>query len=659
MNVTNFRDNSKLCKLYKQFSNVVIDAHKTYETCIKETTGKHNVNCKADEEIKQSLINNWEQVKGVINESNSCDYLLYWMFGKIEECKSNVHCMIWLYKKFQNFWESNYCCEKNEENKCKKTFVIEFDTKVLKNKRELYEFLEFYNNIENILNHEETKNKDTYCKYVKHMFDLYHSMNDMDKYVHEKYKKELELFQQSFQSPYRILKLKKVCNYPNLSAESQRGKNNAKLPSEATFERFIPGDDYLSKNGDSAPEEMNDILKTTTSYELYKEFNEEVTDKAITEDCEKFFKDKTSYQSESVKICKKIINNFRKIYNNETKIKVDNPCLHYKNWVYEELWKMITKESYNNSAGNIINKFVNLQNEKNFFNKESKNFCHYYFIFKDFTELNAKKEEKDLHDYFKYYHIIDEKISPDMNDKEKYKRYLDYIKTLYIRHKIGWKCCDTSYGVDPLCRHYFKCGEEYNPSDLLEILNGAKKEEIRKRYKSPPVVVFGNQELPEALKGKDVMRIQYGRCTEIYYPDDRGKIFGLRCDYKAQLPHYNNFVSALTDEKKKGNKEIITETEIKSSSTNDSARISNTEEIELSPSHFKIGTSVALGIGTVFIFFLYYRFTPFGSLFGKRGRGRNFEDDFNEEYMQEFPYDSEYEDINMRNRRIQIAYQGA
>lgn len=54
------------------------------------------------------------------------------------------------------------------------------------------------------------------------------------------------------------------------------------------------------------------------------------------------------------------------------------------------------------------------------------------------------------------------------------------------------------------------------------------------------------------------------------------------------------------------------------------------------------------------------QFTPFGSLFGKRSRGKiSFEDDFNEEYMTELYDGSEYEDVNPGNRRIHIAYQRA
>ncbi|SBT59024.1 PIR Superfamily Protein [Plasmodium ovale wallikeri] len=405
---------------------------------------------------------------------------------------------------------------------------------------------------------------------------------------------------------------------------------------------------------------VDDILKETSSYKLYKEFETKVEAETDNEYCKGIFKEENKYQVEGIEICKKIINNFKKLYNNEINIKTDNSCLHYKNWVYHEIWKLIISKSEQGNAKEIINKFLDIQKGKNVYSSDSKKVCHYYFVFSDFIELNSKKEEKDLRDYFKYYHTIYENISPHASDKEKYKKYIQYIYELYKRHKIDWKCCDESYGVDPLCRHYFKCEEEYNPSDLLEILNGAKKEDIKKKYKTPPVVLFGEEKLTGDLKEEDVMRIQYGRCTKIYYPEDREKVFALRCDYKASNDHFGKFSNNLPDGKEKDNEKDTTSTSISPVNLSNFSDMSNVSEEESNPVYYKIPTSVALGLGTAFVFFLYYKFTPFGSLFGKRGRGgRNFEDDFNEEYMQEFPYDSEYEDVNMRNRRIQIAYQGA
>ncbi|SBT83261.1 PIR protein [Plasmodium ovale] len=664
------KNNSALQKFCEKFSGAINNAYEKYEACIKENVQKErkvnspdsNIICRINDENKQRWGGFYDELKSALTQdTKNCDYLLYWMSDEIAKSKYNTHRIIWLYNMFEEFWKNSTCCQKKESANinCDKPYEIEFDIKALKSKKGLYLLLDYYNNNKNVLKGESSEEKNSFCNYVKYMFNLYHHMdNEVNTHVHKKYGKELTLFQSKFQNEENLSELRTGCNYPNLSSTSQRAETNSKLSLDTKFERFIPSKDYLSGNRDNAPEGMNDILKNTNSYKLYEEFNKDVTDDKIKKYCEEFFKDKSNYKSESITLCKKIVNNFNNLYENKIKIDVNNKCLHYKNWVYQEIYNLITTKSEYDNTEKIIKKFLDLQNKKNVRSSEGTKICHYYFIFNDFMELNAKKEEKDLHDYFTYYYIIDKAITPNINEREKYQKYMQYILTLYMRHKIGWNCCDSSYGVDPLCRHYFKCEEEYNPSDLLDILNGAKKEDVKKKYKTPPVVVFGDQELSEELKDNDIMRIQYGRCTEIYNPDDRGRVFGLRCDYKARLPHYNNFVSALTDEKRKDDKESTTETEIKSSSTNNSSNILNTEEIESSPFHFKIGTSVVLGIGTVFIFFLYYRFTPFGSLFGKRGRGRrNFEDYFNEEYMQELSHTSEYEDVNPGNRRIQIAYQ--
>ncbi|SBS94872.1 PIR Superfamily Protein [Plasmodium ovale curtisi] len=658
--------NSRLQKFYDNFSSAIKDTYVKYEKCVKENEkpepSNRKVICNIANANDTSFVALSEEFKSVHEqESRSCDYLLYWMSDKIEECKYNTHCIIWLYNMFSEFWKKCNCCEKkhdsNDDN-CKETFVIEFDKNVLKNKKELYEFMENYNYIKNSISEQNSERNETYCKYVKYMFELYHLIFKKDnEHVHKKYVKELKNVQTIFNDEDLLSKLRSDCKYADLYGTSQREEEKSKSSPQDYAERSMPNEEDLSTLIENALEEMKDILKDEPSYELYKEFDKDITDNETDEHCNEHFKEESTYKNKSIEICTKIVNNFKKLYDFKSTIKSSERCLYYKNWVYSTIQKMIITNSYNN-VWNIIDRFMSLQNKNIKVNGETKKFCHYYFIFNDIIELNIKLEEKYLHDYFRYYSTLENKIVHDKDNKEKFRNYLTNISKLYERHKIGWNCCDVSYGVDPLCRHYFKCEEEYSPSDLLKILNGAKKEDIKKTYKSPPIVLFGEQKLTGGLKEEDVMRIQYGRCTKIYYPDDREKVFGLRCDYKARLPHYNNFVSALTDEKKKDSKESTEGTIIQSSSTNDPVIMSNTEEIESNPTNYKIPTSVALGIGTVFTFFLYYRFTPFGSLFGKRGRRRiSFEDYSNEEHMQHFSHDSEYEEVNPRSRRIQIAYQ--
>ncbi|SBT56751.1 PIR Superfamily Protein [Plasmodium ovale wallikeri] len=664
--------NSGLEVFCDKISGYIKNAYTKYETCKKgkekeieekkqkQEPIKSNTTCSI-EENDIFLNTHVEEFKSVdTHDSNRCDYLLYWMSDQINECKNNAYCIIKLHNIFSKFWEDTGCCEKKVDgkNECKNKFIIEFDKKAIMNKKELYQFMKHYNNIENIINEGISENKEIYCKYIMHTFDLYELMDNEDnEHVHKKYEKELKYFQKTFTANDKLSKLKTVCNYPSLSVTSQSERNKLNLSLEANSERLITLKDDLSKNIIQPPNGMDEILKNSPSYMLYKEFDKVGDTREIKEACENHFKDESTYKNEGIEICKKILKNFNMLYNNEIKIKIDNPCLHYKYWVYQEIWKMIRNKKEFNNVKKITEKFLDLQKNKNIPSDPTKIACHYYYIFQDLIELNTKIEEKDLHDYFKYYDNLEKNVLAE-NNKETYRSYLSYINALYEKHKIGWDCCDTSYGVDPLCRHYFKCEDEYNPSYLISLINGKSKEAHMQRKPKFPVVLIGDEVLPNKLTEDDVMRIQYGRCTYVYDPNNNEKIFGKRCDYVASPKHFENFYNNLPDGKKKVASQPISETESSTVNMSNLSGISNTEENESNPVSYKIPTSVALGLGTVFVFFLYYKFTPLGSFFGKRYLGgRSFEDDFNEEYMQEFSYDSEYEDVNTHNRRIHIAYQ--
>ncbi|SBT83381.1 PIR protein [Plasmodium ovale] len=654
--------NPDLHKFYEDLSSSIKNAYATYDKCKKENAKVESSTAKVTCSIGEnevSLDTYLERIKSAnIPAINGCDYLLCWMSDKIDECKNNAYCIIKLHNMFSKLWQDSGCCNKNSENNenCKKTFVMEFDKKIIKNKKELYIFLKYYDKIENTLKKDESEKKETYCKYVKYIFDLYSFMdNEVNEYVHKKYKKALEDFKNAFKSENNLSILKSVCNYPNLFAKSQIEENNRNLALQTNFDRFIPHLSDFSTYVIQTP--SDDILGNTPSYKLYKEFDNEGTDETLNGYCDNYFDKEKTYKEERIKICKKILNNFKKLYDIESTLTSSERCLHYKNWVYKEIWELINDKSDYENSQDIIHKFLQIQKEKNRYNNDKKYLCYYYFIFKDFTELNAKREEKDLQDYFKYHDTIERNVNIK-NNKDKYVTYLTYIKKLYKRHMEDWNCCDASSGVNPLCRHYFKCEEEYHPNYLMSILDGKIDESYLQKRKTFPVVIIGEKDPPTGTEGNDVMRIQYGRCTYVSDPYNKEKAFAMKCDYKASPKHFENIYKNLPDEKKKVASQPVSSTDSLEVNINDISGIPYERGNESNPIYYKIPMSVALGLGSVLIFFLYYRFTPFGSLFGKKSRGiTSFEDDFNEEYMQQFSHDSEYEDLKPRNRRIQIAYQ--
>ncbi|SBT84168.1 PIR protein [Plasmodium ovale] len=656
--------NSDLHNIYEEFSDVIKNAYTTYKECKKrnekaEPSATKDICSIGENEI--SLSTYLEKIKSAnIPAIKGCDYLLCWMSDKIDECKNSTYCIVNLFNMFSKLWEESGCCDKNSKGNenCKKTFVIEFDKNIIKNKKELYLFLDYYSKIENTLKKENSGKKNIYCKYVKYIFDLYSLMdNEVNENVHKKYEKVLECFRNTFKDNDNLSMLKSVCNYSNSPAKSQIEENNRKMSLQSNFDRLIPTSYQVPNYVIQTPDDA--ILGDTPSYKLYKEFNKDGTNTELNTYCENYFNEEKKYKDESIKICKKILNNFKNLYSITSTLKPGERCLHYKNWVYKEIWELInTKKDYNSSK-DIIHKLLEVQKEKNKYNNGDKYVCHYYFIFKDFLELNAKREEKDLREYFKYHNIIEKNIF-SKNNKEKNKSYVTYITKLYKRHIDDWNCCNASSGVHPLCRHYFKCEKEYDPNYLMSVLNDKIDESYLQKKKNFPVVIIGEKDPPNDTKEEDVMRIQYGRCTYVSDQYNKEKNFAMRCDYKATPKHYENIYKNLPDGKRKDDNKPILGSDSSTVNVSYSSGISNTEENESNTASYKIPMSVALGLGAVLTFFLYYKFTPFGSLFGKRNRGRtSFEDDFNEEYMQELYHGSKFEDVSPSKRRMQIAYQRA
>ncbi|SBT83876.1 PIR protein [Plasmodium ovale] len=669
-------EKSNLFKFHKIFADVIKNGHETYKECENKNDSNLPDNCKIIEKIKGQWEEGVLKINPVTDKCKNCAYVLHWLYEKVKECDSNNFCISWLYKHFEKFWDSIYCGKK-ENNECDIKFEKAFKKDVLKNKKELYNFLEYYINIKNMLK-DSVRERDLYCKYIQYIFNLYYFMVDEDeKRGHKKYTNELKLFEKSFQGDSDLSELKDACDNRNLLTKSQMQEKKLRLLLQTNVETLMPEKVNLSNYLESAPD--NDILGETLTYKLYEEFDSDKNYVNDDEYCNKFDDLGNTYKSNSKTLCKKIVGNVKKFDTFNSDIKGDERCLHYKNWVYQKIWNIFISEKNHEDAGKAIDKFMVLQSDivKNLQQKV----CRYYFTVKNFMELHVKKEEKDLYEYFKYYNTIDNKISPGMSDEVKYRQYLTYIIKLYERRKNEWECCNKLYGVEPSCRHYFKCEEEYDPSDLLAILNGTSKDTIKKKYKKHLVVRIGERKDDEDINEDDILRIQFGRCSRIYDPDDNTKVISLRCDYKASTDHFGKFYNNLPDGKKRDTSKSIVRTETEPVGISDKENTSNIIksesniieseskiiegeskiiEGESNTLYFKITTSGALVLGTLFIFFLYYKFTPFGSLFRKGGRRKDrFEDDFHEEYMQQLPHDSEYEDIRPRNRRIQIAYQRA
>ncbi|SBT86779.1 PIR protein [Plasmodium malariae] len=211
-------------------------------------------------------------------------------------------------------------------------------------------------------------------------------------------------------------------------------------------------------------EVYNEILAAIPSNKIYEEFKSEVDEENNEISCDIFNSIKSKYKDKCVKLCKNVARNFKYLYERGKPENYDYRCSHYKFWVYKEIEKMFEKNSAGDDVKDVITQFLNLQTSLTgtygLYN------CNYIFLKKNLEELDNKNKEKYLYEYFTNYDSIKSKDICIKVDVKKYKKYINFISSLYKNKKEN--CC---WNEKSVCPHYFlKCGEEFNPSKLLSVL---------------------------------------------------------------------------------------------------------------------------------------------------------------------------------------------
>ncbi|SCA83519.1 Plasmodium vivax Vir protein, putative [Plasmodium vivax] len=208
-------------------------------------------------------------------------------------------------------------------------------------------------------------------------------------------------------------------------------------------------------------DELNSILGNTTSYQIYKKFDEEKDLDGHDIYCKEFILLNKKKDVNDEKTCKKIAKIFKNLSDLASTVKYRDRCLHYKYWIYDQIWK--ESNIAGNNVGSVINKFLNIQTSVT--KSLDKYYCPYNLHRRNLTELREFREEKHLYEYFKHYNTLNKQISTSDANEESYSKYLKYISDIYLKHKND-SCCDY-YGLIGNCYHYFKCEEDYNPNNLL------------------------------------------------------------------------------------------------------------------------------------------------------------------------------------------------
>ncbi|SBT01467.1 PIR protein [Plasmodium malariae] len=206
------------------------------------------------------------------------------------------------------------------------------------------------------------------------------------------------------------------------------------------------------------------ILQKLPSHEIYDAFNKEVTDTQYNSLCNIFNSVKDDYKNKTIDLCKKFARNLENLSKISTSGNKYDSCSHYVYWVYDEIRKLFKKEASTDDVATIIKNF-NILNTS-FITKYAVFNCNYYFLYNDLSELDNKREEKYLHDYFKNYSSIKSSANCKSVGIDDYKKYLKAVTDIYEREKKN--CC--FHGIS-LCQSYFlNCSDNLDPSKLIYAL---------------------------------------------------------------------------------------------------------------------------------------------------------------------------------------------
>ncbi|KMZ91969.1 hypothetical protein PVMG_06087 [Plasmodium vivax Mauritania I] len=266
------------------------------------------------------------------------------MYDRIKGCNSNNFCISWFYGLLNKFLYESECCKKEEpkdNNKhiCEDRFIKTFNLDVLKNKRDLYDFLEYHDHTEDIFSRIYKQNNVEYCEYIRYILKLYHKLEEEYKEtgLSHIYERELKLFRNKFSKNQALSSIKSKCNIDDSIIESIRSFNAASSFS-GNQKKGVAKRTISPEYGLYDPITSMDI-KTVLS---------ELSSKVYT-DLEKAV-DGTDYKSthcgnlnDSIKtICEKLARNLKKLStNNETENENHKDrCTRLNFWIYGAISKI-------------------------------------------------------------------------------------------------------------------------------------------------------------------------------------------------------------------------------------------------------------------------------------------------------------------------------
>ncbi|SBT87261.1 PIR protein [Plasmodium malariae] len=211
-------------------------------------------------------------------------------------------------------------------------------------------------------------------------------------------------------------------------------------------------------------EVYDEIIKKLPSYILYDKFKSEVNEVDNQINCNIFNAVKHKYKDDCVKLCKKIVRNFKLLLEFGKSKNYNDSCLHYIYWVYEEIEKIFEENTPNEEVNAVVSEFLNLQDIL------TKNYrihnCKYKFAKEILKDLKEKNKEKYLYVYITNYNNIKSKDFCNKLDVTEYKKYLNFISEIYKTKKS--MCCTSGFWICP--NLFMNCTDDLDPSKIIQSL---------------------------------------------------------------------------------------------------------------------------------------------------------------------------------------------
>ncbi|KMZ96101.1 hypothetical protein PVNG_06496 [Plasmodium vivax North Korean] len=373
-----FKESSKLYKFYNHFNIEIDDSYDSYKQC-NITTGTSNKNkCPTVKEITQEWKDKFNKITADGNNvTDRCYYLVLWIYDRIKGCDSNNYCISWYYGLLANFWDESKCCNRDKESviksdresdkesdvesdiesdkekvksdskskgsdqykqPCKDKFIKTFNLDVLKKKRELYDFLEYYDHITDTSSQIFKRNKEEYCDYINYIFKLYHKLEEEvgQRGLPPIYERELNLIRNKFSEDNELSLIKSKCRINDSIRESKKRMDSQNL-SVGRYEKIVTRRTISPDYGMYDPRESEDVktVLNELSSEIYEEFDKDiVTDAYNSTHC-------GNLNGDIQNICKKLARNLKELStNNETKNENHKDrCTRLNFWIYDAISK--------------------------------------------------------------------------------------------------------------------------------------------------------------------------------------------------------------------------------------------------------------------------------------------------------------------------------